>query len=139
MNRRLTSAVLGGAMAATLAFAGPASAQLDGVEFFDVDGNGSKAVVATVNDALVELELDDVDVAVVEIEDSLNNLQALNNVLNNSPILSNNNIDVDIQDVDIEVLEDILNDLDIDLDLDNLDVLGFGLLDNGDLLLIVAD
>ncbi len=125
-------------MAATLAFAGHASAQLDGVEFFDVDGNGSKAVVATVGDALVELNDADVDVAVVEIEDSLNNLQALNNVLNN------NDIDVDIQDVDIEVLENILNGFDIeledilnDLDIEVGDVLGFDLLDNGDLLIIV--
>ncbi len=52
-----------------------------------------------VDDALDFLDGDlldgDIDIAVVEVEDSFNNLRALNNVLNN------NDIDVNIQDVEI--------------------------------------
>jgi hypothetical protein len=38
---------------------------------------------------------------VVEIVDSFNNLRALNNVLNNSPILNDLEIDVTVEDVDV--------------------------------------
>ena len=51
----------------------------------------------------------------VELNNSLNNLRALNNVLNNSPILSNNDIDVTIYDV-VEV-QNVLNDLNVDVDI----------------------
>ncbi len=147
MNRRLTSALASGTLAAALALGGLAgsTASADTVDLdlelnlgdvteFEVEKNGAKALVEAVGDALEDL-LDgdlldgDIDIAVVEVEDSFNNLQALNNVLNN------NDIDVDIQDV--EVLSDnqieILNDANIDID----DVIGVDVLDGGDLLVIV--
>lgn len=143
MNRRLTSAAIGSALAAALTFGATADAfaaqalDVDNVFEIEVEKNGKKAVVNAVDDALNDLDLElldgDLDVAVVEIEDSLNNLQALNNVLNN------NDIDVDIQDIDVlndfevEILEDILNDLELELD----DVIGVDILDGGDFLVIV--
>lgn len=140
MNQRLTSALAGGVLAASLfvgGFSGTAKAATLEV---DVEKNGAEALVDAVGDALDFLDgelLDlDLDVALVELEDSFNNLQALNNVLNN------NDIDVNIQDVDI--VEDILNDLDIDLqdvlndlDIDIDDVVGIDILDGGDLLIIL--
>ena len=62
--------------------------------------------------------------------------------LNNSPILSNDAIDVTVQDIDVDVLnitvgdvtvEDVLNDADIDIE----DVVAVGLLDNGSVLIFV--
>ncbi len=131
MNRRLTSALAGGVLAAALAFSGTASAvdlELGTVAEFEVEKNGAKALVNAVDDALDFLD-GDLDIAVVEVEDSFNNLQALNNVLNN------NDIDVNIQDV--EILSDnqveILENADIDID----DVIGVDVLDDGDLLVIL--
>ncbi len=93
-----------------------------------MEKNGAKALVNAVDDALDFLD-GDIDIAVVEVEDSFNNLQALNNVLNN------NDIDVNIQDV--EILSDnqieILENADIDID----DVIGVDVLDDGDLLVIL--
>ncbi len=140
LNRRLTTAVLGGTLAAAMTFSGASAGTAD-LDFdlheVEVDGNGSKAVVATVGDVLHDLELElidgDLDLIVVELEDSLNNLQALNNVLNN------NDIEIDIQDV--EVLSDnqrflnILEEADIDIE----DVIGVAILDGGDFLVFVAD
>lgn len=136
MNRRLTSALAGGALAAALAFSGTASAvdlELGTVADFKVEKNGAKALVNAVDDALDFLDGDlldaDIDIAVVEVEDSFNNLQALNNVLNN------NDIDVNIQDV--EILSDnqieVLRNAEIDID----DVIGVDVLDDGDLLVIL--
>lgn len=143
MNQRLTSALAGGALAAALAFGGlSGTAKADTLELeldlgdvieFEVEKNGAKALVNAVDDALDFLDGDlldaDIDIAVVEVEDSFNNLQALNNVLNN------NDIDVNIQDV--EVLSDnqieILENADIDID----GVIGVDVLDDGDLLVIV--
>ena len=82
----------------------------------------------------------------VEVVDSLNNLRALNNVLNNSPILSNNDIDVVVQEIDADILnieigdvtiEDILNNLVIQDILNDLDaVVGVILL--GDDLIVLT-
>ena len=82
--------------------------------------------------------------AVVQISDSLNgiyvlnsnftNVQALNNVLNHSPILSDNNIHniqvLSYNDVDVtlrNVLTNFLNRPDIDIDIH--DVVAIGILD----------
>jgi len=65
---------------------------------------GAAGVVAAVlqivaaND-LVDANNSTVQVGLVNLNNSLNNLRALNNVLNNSPILSNNDIDVTVFDV----------------------------------------
>ena len=61
--------------------------------------------------AVVQIALD--DVVEVRVVDSLNNLTALNNILNNSPILSGNNIDVTVGDVSI--LENFLNNNNVTL------------------------
>ena len=51
------------------------------------------------------------DVVNVQVVDSLNNLRALNNILNNSPILSG----IDVTVGDVTVLENFLNDNEITL------------------------
>ncbi len=90
-----------------------------------VNRNGAAGLVAAVVSALNNVNVSDnnIDVAVVELNNSLNNLTALNNVLNNSPILSNNDIidDVTLTDVNVlsidqsSVLNDFLNNNDIDV------------------------
>lgn len=90
--------------------------------------------------AIVQAQLD--DTVNIEIVDSLNNLRALNNVLNNSPILSNNDIDVTLQDIDVNVLsitvgdvtvQEVLDDNDIAID----DVVAVTVLETGDVLIFV--
>jgi hypothetical protein len=72
----------------------------------------------------------------VDINDSLNNLTALNNILNNSPILSNNDIDVvdvvDVGDIDVDVLNNALNQLDLVVT----DVIAVAILSGGDLIFL---
>lgn len=89
--------------------------------------------------AVVQAQLD--DTVNVEVVDSLNNLRALNNILNNSPILSNNDVDVTVGDVSL--LTDFLNENDItledflnDLDLVIGDVVGIALLSGGDIIVL---
>ncbi len=111
--------------------AGVAAAQTDQTQW-----EGAAGLVA----AVVQAQLDDtVDIRIV---DSLNNLRALNNILNNSPILSNNDIDVTLQHLDVEILnlevgdvtvQDFLNENDIDVDA----VLGVIVLDTGDIPVVV--
>ncbi|MDP9368398.1 MAG: hypothetical protein M3Q03_09010 [Chloroflexota bacterium] len=103
---------------------------------------GAAGVVAAV--ANVNVEDNEIDVAVVELNNSLSNLTALNNVLNNSPILSNNEITVG----DITILEDFLNNNDInvtvqeflndnDIDVVVGDVIGIAILDDTDIVVFV--
>ena len=82
------------------------------------------------------------DVVDIYVVDSLNNLRALNNVLNNSPILSQNDIDVTLRNIDIDVLnidvggitvQDVLNNNDIDVE----DVVAVGILDNGAVIIFI--
>jgi hypothetical protein len=125
----LASALSGGAATGTLA-------QQTGQQ------GGAAGVVAAVVQAVdtVDVNNNQIDVAVVELNNSLNNLRALNNVLNNSPILSNNDIDVTVQDISIldeaqiEVLTDFLNNNNIALD----DVVGVSVLSGGDLIVFTS-
>ncbi len=103
---------------------------------------GAAGVVAAV--ANVNVEDNVIDVAVVELNNSLNNLTALNNVLNNSPILSNNDVDVTVGD--ITVLQDFLNENDIDITVENFlnnndidieDVVAIGILNGTDVVVFV--
>ena len=105
---------------------------------------GAAGVVAAVVNADVDLTNNQIDVAVVELNNSLNNLRALNNVLNNSPILSNNDIDVTVGDVTI--LQDFLNDNDIDITVEDFlnnnnidieDVVAIGILNGQDVIVFV--
>ncbi len=78
-----------------------------------VAGNGEGGVVAAAVQALNNVNLTDnnVDVAIVQLNNSLNNLRALNNVLNNSPILNNNNIlqGITVQNIDVAIANGSLN------------------------------
>ncbi len=108
---------------------------------------GAAGVVAAVLQLIltdtVDINDSTVQVGLVNVDDSLNNLRTLNNVLNNSPILSNNDIDVvDVVDIDditveltleqIEVLTDFLNSNDDLIDV----VVGIVVLSTGDLIVI---
>jgi hypothetical protein len=108
-----------------------------------VAGNGAGGVVAAAVAALQNVNVTDnnVDVAIVQLNNSLNNLRALNNVLNNSPILNNNNVlqDITVQNIDVaiangldvDILNNALNDANIVLN----DVVGVAVLSGGDLLI----
>ncbi len=101
MKIRLASLALVAALmlSFTVGFSDRASAQSN--------RGGAAGLVA----ALVQIATD--DVVEVNVVDSFNNLRALNNVLNNSPILSNNDIDITVGD--ISVLTDFLNNNNITL------------------------
>ncbi|WP_202908944.1 hypothetical protein, partial [Cognatilysobacter segetis] len=66
-------------------------------------GGGASGLVAAVAQVAAN------DVVDVRVVDTLNNLQAVKNVLNNSPILSRNNTTVTVGDVNL------LNGLNVDL------------------------
>jgi hypothetical protein len=101
-----------------------------------VAGNGAGGVVAAAVAALQNVNVTDnnVDVAIVQLNNSLNNLRALNNVLNNSPILNNNNVlnNITIQDISVLTFDQvqILENANIVLN----DVVGVAILSGGDFL-----
>ena len=119
LRTRIVSATL------ALSLVGGSAASVFAANPTQVSKNGAVGLVAAVVSALNNVNVDDtnIDVAVVELNNSLNNLTALNNVLNNSPILSNNDIidDVTLTDVNVlsidqsSVLNNFLNDNDIDV------------------------
>ena len=101
------------------------------------------AVVQLVATDTIDLTDNEIQVGLVNVNRSLNNLTALNNVLNNSPILSNNDIDV-VDVIDIGDITVVLNDIQIEilnsfLD-DNEDfidvVVGIVVLSTGDLVVV---
>lgn len=101
-------------------------------------GQGQTGGAAGLVAAVLQIQAD--DVVNVQVVDSLNNLRALNNILNNSPILSNNDIDVTVGDVSILTdflndvqLQDFLNDNNIVLN----DIVGVAVLSGGDLIVLV--
>jgi hypothetical protein len=100
---------------------------------------GAAGLVAAVVQAsdLIDITDSNVEVVSVDINDSLNNLTALNNILNNSPILSNNDIDVvdvvDVGDIDVDVLNNALNALDLVVT----DVIAVAILSGGDLIFLI--
>ena len=83
---------------------------------------GAAGLVAAVVQAIdtVDVNNNQIDVAVVELNNSLNNLTALNNVLNNSPILSNNDVIDNITIGDISVLDqaqiDVLSGINVNVE-----------------------
>ena len=105
-----------------------------------VEAQSNRGGAAGLVAAVVQVATD--DVVTVEVVDSFNNLRALNNVLNNSPILSNNDVDVTVGDVSI--LEDFLNENEITLEQflnDNQvlleDVVAIGILSTDDIIIFV--
>jgi hypothetical protein len=110
-----------------------------------VAGNGAGGVVAATVTALQNVAINDtVDVTIVQLNNSLNNLRALNNVLNNSPIANNNNIlqGITVQNIDVAIANGSLNNNNLPIlqnALQNADiaigqVVGVAVLSNGDLL-----
>jgi hypothetical protein len=99
-------------------------------------------LVAAVVQVAAQLDDTTVEVVSVDINDSLNNLTALNNILNNSPILSNNDIDVvdviDIGEINVlsgdqqQILTNFLNDSNILVS----DVIAVAVLSGGDLIVL---
>jgi len=89
-----------------------------------VQKGGAAGLVAAVVQVADVIDINDsnIEVVTIEVEDSLNNLTALNNVLNNSPILSNNNI----------VITDLIEVGSID------SLIAVGVLDGGDLIFFVT-
>jgi hypothetical protein len=137
--QKLLTGVAGSALALTLAFT-PVAAQHGGGH--GNAGNqqlggaaGLVAAVVQVQD-VVDVTNSTIDIALVEVQDSLNNVRVLNNLLNNSPILNNNEIlnDLTIQDVNVlsidqsQVLTDFLNESNILIT----DVIGVAVLSGGD-------
>jgi hypothetical protein len=95
-------------------------------------GGAAGLVAAVVQVATGDLvKNNEVDVTVIQLDRSLNNLKALNNVLNNSPILSKNNVDITVQDIqalnDNTVLTDFLKNNNIAVG----QVVGVGVLGTG--------
>jgi hypothetical protein len=79
---------------------------------------GAAGVVAAVVQAIDTVDVNNgvINVDVVDINNSFNNLTALNNVLNNSPILSGNDVDVTVIDGDVIVtLNNVLNDAQVNV------------------------
>ena len=99
-------------------------------------GGAAGLVVAVVQAGDDFISVGDIEVVSVDIKDSLNNLTALNNILNNSPILSNNDIDVvdvvDVGDINVDVLNDSLDALDLVIT----DVIAVAVLSGGDLIFL---
>lgn len=131
MDMNIKQRIASGALA--LALLGGTGAAVAAQPTDQTQRGGAAGLVA----AIVQAQLD--DTVNVEIVDSLNNLRALNNILNNSPILSNNDIDVVVGDVSVlnGVQLDLLN---IDLSNANLtldDVVGVVVLDGGDIIAII--
>jgi hypothetical protein len=140
-KQRLAALALAGALMGTTV-AGVAAAPPT-----QVAGNGARGVVAAAVAALQNVTVTDntVDVAIVQLNNSLNNLTALNNVLNNSPILNNNTIlsDITVQNIDVAIangslnqvaqnaLQNALQNADIQIG----EVVGVSVLSGGDLLI----
>lgn len=100
MNK--TSMAIACATVLAAATAMPAAAQSNKANK-QAQAGGASGLVA----AVVQLAAN--DVADVKVVDSLNNLVAVNNVLNNSPILSKNNTTVTVGDISL------LDGLDVDV------------------------
>lgn len=133
MNMNIKQRIASGALA--VALLGGTGASVAAQDTDQTQRGGAAGLVA----AVVQAQLD--DTVNIEVVDSLNNLTALNNILNNSPILSNNDIDVVVRDIDVDVLnisvgdvtvEDVLNDNNIAID----DVVGVALLSGGDVIIL---
>jgi hypothetical protein len=107
MKTRLLPFVLAGALAT--AVVAPAAAQ---TECTTVGGGGAAALIALVNANISGVGVNACEIDVNVLNNSVNNLlrnadiHVLENILNNSPILSGNDIDVNVigNDIVISVL-----------------------------------
>ena len=139
LYRRISAAIAGTAIAGTLALGGVATTlaqepPVTNLTTTVVEQNGAKSLVNAIVVAQDLVNLDDstIDIAVVELNNSLNNLRALNNVLNN------NDVDVVVQDIDvltgaeIDILRNALQNANIALT----DVVGVAVLSGGDFIVL---
>jgi hypothetical protein len=142
MNTNIKRGIVTGALSLSLlggSVAGVA-AQTQGNQ---ANQGGAAGLVAAVVQANVDEAVN------VIVADSFNNLRALNNVLNNSPILSNNDVDVIVTDVidvgDVTVdIEEVLTDVQVNAlnvfltnnDIELEDITGIAVLSNGDLVVL---
>src|SRR5919106_4911056 len=107
MRRSILSLIMGGALA--VAAVAPAAAQ---TECTNVGRGGAAALVALVNANVSGVGVNACEIDVDVLNNSLNNLlrnadiHVLENILNHSPILSGNDIDVNVigNDIVISVL-----------------------------------
>lgn len=85
-----------------------------------VQTGGAKGLIAAVVQVADVIDITDsnIEIVTIQVEDSLNNLTALNDVLNDSPILSDNTI----------VITDVIEVGSID------DLIAVGVLEGGDLI-----
>lgn len=127
---RLAAALTAGALTLTVAapaLAAPSPTNQSG------GAAGVIAAVVQVDDTLNELRVlspnGDQNIEVVTVKDSLNN------VLNNSPILSNNVVTIQdfLNNNDVNVLTDFLNNANIDIN----DVVAVDVLSGGDIVVFV--
>jgi len=136
MDMTIKQRIASGAL--SLALLGGTGASVAAQATDQTQRGGAAGLVA----AVVQAQLD--DTVNIQVVDSLNNLRALNNILNNSPILSNNDVDVVVRDIDVDAdvlnitvgditVQDFLNDNDIDID----DVVGVAILDGGDVIILI--
>jgi hypothetical protein len=124
MNTNIKRGIVTGALSLSLL-----GGSVAGVAAQQSNQGGAAGLVA----AVVQANLNDTTVEVIEIEDSLNNLTALNNFLNNSPITVLQTVTVTdvvtVGDITVDV-EDVLNQNNIAVQ----DVVEINLLSGGDLL-----
>jgi hypothetical protein len=142
MNVNIKRGIATGALALSLLGGSAASVAAHHTEQHQSQLGGAAGLVAAVVQVAAQLDDTTVEVVSVDINDSLNNLTALNNILNNSPILSNNDIDVvdviDIGEINVlsgdqqQILTNFLNDSNILVS----DVIAVAVLSGGDLIVL---
>ena len=111
MRSKLLALALAVTLLATVATGAGAQPNVTTTE---VTKNGAAGLVAAAVAALNNITISDttIDIAVVELNNSFNNFNALNNILNN------NDVDVTVQDIDVltDNQIDILRNANVDLD-----------------------
>lgn len=100
MNTNIKRGIVTGALSLSLL-----GGSVAGVAANHQGNQGNQGGAAGLVAAIVQLN--NTSVEVIDITDSFNNLRALNNVLNNSPILSNNNIPITILATDVVDVGDV--------------------------------
>ncbi len=133
MKLRITSFALAVALLGSFAFAARTSATP-----VEQNRGGAVGLVAAVVQLFVvdAIDVNDnvVQVALVNVNNSLNNLRALNNVLNNNNILNNVEILKNINVENVSVLSDNQIDLLRDANIVIGDVIGVDVLSGGDII-----
>ncbi len=130
---RLAAGLTAGAM--MLSLSGPAYAEPTQIN--------TGSLVSALNNVNIEIDnlnvlnnLTITDVQVVNVEDSVNNNQVLNNVLNNNQTdiaILQDFLNNSLNNNNVEIIKDVLNNNDIDIE----DVVAIDVLRNGDVVVFV--